>query len=151
MTSTSAGALTTTLVVTSCLVAGLAVTMWFRERLRRTRMEGKIPVLLAEARRDSVKRSTAVVSGRVAEQLAPYLPEFPYSPREARFLGTPVDLVVFEGLDADEVTRVVFVEVKTGGAGLSRRERSVRNCVQRGDVAFEVVRHRPTPIAVVGG
>jgi predicted Holliday junction resolvase-like endonuclease len=92
------------------------------------------------ARRDAVKRSTSVVRGKVTEALAPFFPDFPYSPREVRFLGTPIDLIVFEGLDENEVERVVFVEVKSGRASLSRRERSVRECIERGDVAYELLR-----------
>ena len=77
-----------------------------------------------------LRHSRAVTTGKVAEQLAPHFPEFPLNPREARFLGSPVDYVVFDGLEAGEVRRIVFVEVKTGGAGLSGRERLVRDAVR---------------------
>lgn len=81
-------------------------------------------------RKDAVQRSQAVVAGKVFEQLTPYLPGFPFNPKDARFLGSPVDLVVFDGLDEGELRRVVFVEVKTNGATLSTRERSVRDAVR---------------------
>jgi predicted Holliday junction resolvase-like endonuclease len=68
--------------------------------------------------------------GKVQEQLIPYLPDFPFNPKDARFIGSPVDFVVFDGLDGGELRQVVFVEVKTGGAALSTRERQVRNAVQ---------------------
>ena len=58
------------------------------------------------------------------------MPGFPLNPREARFLGSPVDFVVFDGLETGTVRQVVFVEVKTGGAGLSERERLVRDAVR---------------------
>ncbi|HXL10861.1 MAG TPA: Holliday junction resolvase-like protein, partial [Gemmatimonadales bacterium] len=51
-------------------------------------------------------------------------------PKDARFLGTPVDLVVFDGLDEGQLRRVVFIEVKTGEGALSVRERQVRDAVQ---------------------
>ncbi len=81
-------------------------------------------------REDAVHRSLAVTSGKVHEQLVPYLPTFPYNPRDVRFLGGPVDLVVFDGLAEGRVRRVVFLEVKTGGSGLTGRERSVRDAIQ---------------------
>lgn len=81
-------------------------------------------------RREAIARSAAVIAGRVHEQLVPHLPGFPFDPRDARFLGSPVDFVVFDGLSRGEVRRVVFLEIKTGGAGLSAREREVEAAVE---------------------
>ena len=47
----------------------------------------------------AVKKSKAVVAGKVAEQIAPFLPEFKYNPKDARFIGSPIDFIVFDGLD----------------------------------------------------
>jgi predicted Holliday junction resolvase-like endonuclease len=81
-------------------------------------------------RRDAVQRSLAVTSGKVHEQLVAYLPDFPFNPKDARFLGSPIDFVVFDGLSDGAVRQIVFVEVKTGAADLSGRERRVRDAVQ---------------------
>jgi predicted Holliday junction resolvase-like endonuclease len=91
-------------------------------------------------RADAVQRSQAVTAGKVHEQLVPYLPAFPYNPKDVRFLGSPVDLVVFDGLSEGRVRRVVFLEVKTGGSGLTGRERCVRDAVQAGDVEWAELR-----------
>jgi predicted Holliday junction resolvase-like endonuclease len=91
-------------------------------------------------RADAVQRSQAVTSGKVHEQLVPYLPAFPYNPKDVRFLGSPVDLVVFDGLTEGRVRRIVFLEVKTGGSGLTSRERCVRDAVQAGDVEWGELR-----------
>src|SRR5881398_962198 len=80
-------------------------------------------------RQDAVQRSQAVTTGKVHEQLVPYLPEFGFNPKDARFLGSPVDLLVFDGLADGAVRRVVFLEVKTGGAPLTQRERQVRDVI----------------------
>lgn len=90
----------------------------------------------AGIRRDAVERSQAVTIGKVAEQLVPFLPGFEFNPKDARFLGSPVDLVVFDGLSEGQVRRVVFIEVKTGAAGLTGRERQVRAAIQAGQVAW---------------
>ena len=91
-------------------------------------------------RQDAVQRSQAVTSGKVHEQLVPYLPEFGFNPKDARFLGSPVDLLVFDGLDDGELRRVVFIEIKTGGSALSGRERQVRDVVRARQVAWEELR-----------
>jgi len=91
-------------------------------------------------REDAVQRSQAVTAGKVHEQLLPYLPDFPFNPKDVRFLGSPTDLVVFDGLADGHVERVVFLEVKTGGAGLTARERSVRDAIQAREVEWLEVR-----------
>jgi predicted Holliday junction resolvase-like endonuclease len=94
----------------------------------------------ASIRRDAVQRSEAVTAGKVHEQLVAYLPAFPYNPKDVRFLGTPVDLVIFDGLTAGHLDRIVFLEIKTGGAGLTARERSIREVVRAGAVDWQELR-----------
>jgi len=94
----------------------------------------------AAIRENAVQRSLAVTAGKVHEQLVPYLPEFGFNPKDARFLGSPVDLVVFDGLAAGAVRRVVFLEVKTGGAALTARERQVRDVIEARAVVWAELR-----------
>ena len=87
-------------------------------------------------REDAVQRSQAVTAGKVHEQLIPYLPAFPYNPKDVRFLGSPIDFVVFDGLAEGRIRRVVFLEVKTGRSGLTSRERGVRAVIQAREVEW---------------
>ena len=80
-------------------------------------------------RRDAVQRSQSVTLGKVAEHLVPYLPDFRWNPKDARFVGSPVDYIVFDGLSEGALRRIVFVEVKTGAAAMTTRERQVRDAV----------------------
>ena len=91
-------------------------------------------------RQDAIQRSLAVTAGKVYEQLVPYLPNFPFNPKDARFLGSPVDFVVFDGLSEGQIQRIVFVEVKTGDAQLSGRERRVRDAIQEARVEWHELR-----------
>ncbi len=104
----------------------------------------------AAIREDAVQRSLAVTAGKVHEQLVPYLPEFGFNPKDARFLGSPVDLIVFDGLAAGDVRRVVFLEVKTGGAPLNTRERQVRDVIEAREVAWAGTRARRLAAASQG-
>ena len=110
----------------------------------------------ASIRQDAVLRSQAITAGKVHEQLIPYLPAFPFNPMDVRFLGSPVDLVVFDGLAEGRLRRVVFLEVKTGGAGLTTRERSVRDVIEAREVEWAELRvtrplARPSAAAGTGG
>lgn len=94
-------------------------------------------------REDAIKRSKAVTYGQVAEQLIPFTKDFNYNPKDSRFLGSPCDLVVFDGLSKGSLQRIVFIEVKTGGsARLSKREKQVQQVVEDLEVEFEVVYRR---------
>lgn len=118
------------------LIAGLAIGLlvaWVYWLLWRARYTATI-------RQDAVQRSLAVTAGKVHEQLLPYLPEFRFNPKDARFIGTPVDLIVFDGLAEGQVRRVVFVEVKTGSSALTGRERQVRDVIEARDVEWEELR-----------
>lgn len=93
-----------------------------------------------EIRADSVKRSKYVLTGKVAEQFAPFLEGFGYDPRDVRFLGSPVDLIVFDGLSEGQLRGVMFIEVKTGKSQLSQRERQLRDVIDGSEVFYEVLR-----------
>jgi predicted Holliday junction resolvase-like endonuclease len=95
----------------------------------------------AAIREDTLRRSQSVVAGKATEHLAPLLPGFDFDPRDARFLGSPIDFLVFDGLSEGEIREIVFVEIKTGpSAALTSRERRVRDAVDRGRVRFLEVR-----------
>ena len=120
--------MTTLIAVLATITALLALFLWWKARYTR------------DVRRDAIRRSLAVVTGKVAEQLVPFWPQFPFTPRDARFLGAPVDFVIFDGLSDGAVRRVVFVEVKTGDARVTPRERGIREAIERGAVEWMELR-----------
>jgi predicted Holliday junction resolvase-like endonuclease len=91
-----------------------------------------------QIREDATKRSRGVLGGKFSEQLAPYLPNFQYDPTDARFIGTPIDLLIFRGLSTGEPEEIVFLEIKSGKGNLSSKERRVRDLINDGKVRWEV-------------
>jgi predicted Holliday junction resolvase-like endonuclease len=90
-------------------------------------------------RLDAIQRSSAVTRGKVTEHIVPYLPGFDLDPKDIRFLGTPIDLIAFKGLNASsEEIEIVFIEVKTGRSALSARERAVKKAVEQKKVSWRV-------------
>ncbi len=122
--------------LTLTLVAIIAVLCYLLLRLK---------IREAAIRDDTLRRSHSVVAGKATEHLAPLLPGFEFDPRDARFLGSPVDFIVFDGLSEGEVQEIVFVEIKTGPfATLDSRERRVREAVDGRRVRFLEVRIDPS-------
>lgn len=78
----------------------------------------------------SFRKSSEVRLGKIGENLAPFLKDWPWDPRRFRFLGHPVDGIQF---NEDEI---IFVEVKTGGARLSKSQKGARNLIKEGKVSF---------------
>ena len=90
--------------------------------------------------REAIAQSRAVLGGKFVEQLAPYLPEFKYDPTEARFIGSPIDLIVFPGLASGDPEEIVIMEIKTGKTGqLTPQERKIRQLIEDGMVRWELI------------
>jgi len=96
--------------------------------------------LLPGYRKEAVEKSRSVLSGMFSEQLAPYLPDFPYSATECKFMGKPVDFLVFKGMDDKKISEVVFVEVKSGKAGLNTQEKNLKDAILNKRVKWEEYR-----------
>ncbi|MBA4069403.1 MAG: endonuclease [Acinetobacter sp.] len=102
---------------------------------------------LIAAQKRSVNTSRAVLKGKMAEQLAPIMPEFQYLPSDAKFLGDPVDYVVFDGYtdfrdgegDAEDI-EVILIDIKSGGARLTKGQQAIARAVKEGRVRFETIR-----------
>jgi predicted Holliday junction resolvase-like endonuclease len=98
---------------------------------------------MEQARKSAVNQSRAVLGGKFTEQMAPYLPEFKYDPTEARFIGSPIDLIVFPGLAQGDPEEIVIMEIKSGkNAQLTPQERKIRQLIEDGMVRWEEI-HQP--------
>jgi predicted Holliday junction resolvase-like endonuclease len=98
-----------------------------------------------EIRRAAINQSRAVLGGKFTEQLAPFLPEFKYDPTETRFIGSPIDLVVFPGLASGDPQEIVIMEIKTGkNCQLTPQQHKIRQLIEDGMVRWELLEHSET-------
>ena len=92
---------------------------------------------LEEIVKSRLKQSRAVLGGLVSEQIAPLLPDFPFDPGDCRFVGKPVDFIVFRGMNEKNISEVIFLEVKSGaGRNLNEQEKKLRDIIQAGKVSW---------------
>src|SRR6478672_1494961 len=140
------------------IIIGSAVTYYISQKSQQQKTireyESKIEILkeehqqaIKEVRNRSLDGSRAVIKGKIAEQLAPVLPNFKYLPSDARFIGEPVDYIVFNGYTdikdngGDESNlEVVILDIKTGQSSLSQLQQAIARAINAGRVRFEVVR-----------
>ncbi len=95
--------------------------------------EDKIP----EQRADAINRSRASLGGKFSENLSPYFPNFPFHPTEMRWLGSPVDYIVFKGMDNDKIEELIFLEIKSGKSVLTAREKQIRKLIEEKKVLWK--------------
>jgi predicted Holliday junction resolvase-like endonuclease len=119
--------------------AGMFV-MWIRNCLT-------LRSAVETASQRSVQQSRSTLKGQIAEQIAPLLPGFEYLPSDARFLGHPIDYVVFDGYteakDGNGDSRpieLVILDIKHGNAKLTTTQRAIAEAIEAGRVRFEMVR-----------
>lgn len=106
---------------------------------------------IRQERDDALERSRATLKGRIAEQMTPLLPEFiaKYEPADARFIGNPIDYVIFKNMTKnnngnDEPIEIVFLEVKTGSSNLTPRENKIKKAIEAQRIGFETLRQNNT-------
>lgn len=97
-----------------------------------------------QARKDALKRSRAVIRGQASEHLAPYVIKNT-NPKDYRFMGNPVDYICFDGLSdvldgkANEINKILFVDIKTGKSNLNKSQRRIRDAIEDSRVQFSVI------------
>ena len=95
---------------------------------------------MEKAKQAAIAQSRAVLGGKFTEQMAPYLPEFSYDPTEARFIGSPIDFIVFPGLASGDPQEIVIMEIKSGKAsGLTPAQRRIQQLIEDGMVRWELI------------
>ena len=122
------------------LLIGVAIAYYIGYKngtFRRDRFwEAEMPL----HRKDAIEKSRAVLGGQFSEQISPFMPGFKYSPTECRFVGKPVDFIVFQGMDGKNINEVVFLEVKSGKSSLSSSEKKLKDTIEKKRVRWEEYR-----------
>lgn len=121
------------LILATILILLVLLLLAFGAAIEKRNLEKKVK----SGRNDAIKRSRAVLSGQMIEQVAPYLPQFPCNPADVRFVGKPIDFIAFPGAaDGSKIEEVLFIEVKTGQSALSAREKEIKDAVKNGRIKY---------------
>ena len=129
---------TAAIIAVAVVVAILVII--FSVYIIRSIYEKRLRDELEQARKDAVSQSRAVLGGKFTEQMVPFFPDFAYDPTEVRFIGSPIDMVVFPGLAQGDPQEIVILEVKTGkNAQLTSVQKKIRQLVEDGMVRWDEV------------
>ena len=135
-------AVTVVVAILIIIVSNYIIRLNFERRFKEWR---DVEVLkwqteMEQARKSAVTQSRAVLGGKFTEQMVPFFPDFKYDPTEVRFIGSPIDMVVFPGLAKGDPEEIVILEVKTGkSAQLTPAQKKIRQLVEDGMVRWDEV------------
>jgi predicted Holliday junction resolvase-like endonuclease len=127
--------ITVVIAVLVIIFSILIIRLVYEKRFRDWRREETEVI-----RQAAINQSRAVLGGKFTEQMVPFFPDFRYDPTEVRFIGSPIDMIVFPGLARGEPEEIVILEVKTGrSAQLTPAQKKIRQLVEDGMVRWDEV------------
>lgn len=143
-------------MITAILLIGIVVLFLYILYLKKIRnlmikemeisAEKKFMELKEKLRKEILDKSRAGIKGRIGEQIVPFIKQFKYNPSDARFIGSPIDYIIFNGYTELKDNKkgksitVVFVEVKTGQkASLTYIQRKIKRAIEEKNVKWETI------------
>lgn len=118
----------------------IVLTYFIGKKMGEYLQRRELDEIIRSERKDAIKRSKAVMKGQISEEITPFSKDFPYNPSELKFLGKPIDFIVFKGMDDKEIDEVVFLEIKTGSSRLNKQEKKLKETIMKKNVRWEEYR-----------
>lgn len=122
----------------------IVIYLWFKNREWEIRFEQKIKEWLEKEetriRQDAISRSARTLSGKTLEKLIPFLDRFKHDPHDIRWLGDPIDLVIFDGQSTGNPEQITFCEVKSGESKLTKDQNRIRELIEKRKIKWEEFR-----------
>jgi len=133
-------------VITFVALCEVVYTLWRLQEVRKQK-DKEIEEMRAyyeKNKNQSSNTQRAVIKGQLAEQFYPLTDRCQYHPSDMRFMGMPIDYIIFDGYTAckDEgghINEIIFAEIKSGSSQLSRHQREIRDAVINGRVRWETI------------
>ena len=92
-----------------------------------------------KAKTQSEKAAISVGIGKIVEKILPTHKNFAFQAADCRFLGEPIDMIVFDSISENSIKHITFLDVKTGDARLNTHQKLVRDAINDGNVQWRMV------------
>lgn len=126
------------------VVGGIAIFFFVKNLQWRMKFDERVKKFLElqeqGIRKDAISRSARTLSGKTLEKLVPFLERFNHDPHDVRWIGDPIDLIVFDGYSDSgrkEIDKITFVEVKSGGSNLHSGQKNIRDAIEKKKIKWE--------------
>ena len=86
----------------------------------------------------AIEKSRRVIKGKISEQIAPLISfeNYDIKASDARFIGSPIDYIVFKGLSENNPKEIVFVEIKSEKSKLNEIQKKIKKLVENKKVRW---------------
>lgn len=135
------------LVIIIIVVVAVLGTVIHRLRNKIKRLRTEATTIAESFEKERVKihenskfRSAAANWGFTIENFVPFIDTFPIPSEDVNFLGKPIDFVGFTNTGSATKCEVHFIEVKSGSAFLSQKQKNIKKAIQEGRVKWHEVR-----------
>ncbi len=134
------------IILTSLIAVLLVVIIYFifKNREWKIKFEQRFKEWLEKEERrireDAIARSARTLSGKTLEKLIPFLEKFKHNSHDVKWLGDPIDLVVFDGYSEGNPQKITFLEVKSGNSKLTPNQNKIKKLVEKKKVEWEEFR-----------
>ncbi len=132
------------LEIVAVILLVAVIYFWFKNREWKIRLEQRLEEWKRREeeriRKDAIERSARVLSGKTLEKLVPFLDSFPYDAHDIRWLGDPIDLVIFDGYSSGKPSQIVLCEVKYGESGLTKNQNIIKDLIEKKKVIWKEFR-----------
>src|SRR3989344_50900 len=121
----------------------LAIFSYLLYKVGQYQKDGEWKDRVDKLRAEIADKQRAGIKGKVTEMFAPYLEGFPFKASECKFIGDPIDYVVFEGLDERDIKGIHFLDVKADSSELKPHQKQIRDIIeQKANLRFSTFRFR---------
>ena len=93
-----------------------------------------------EMRQKSAERGRKMVVSTVLKSMDDYFSKKKYNPYDIKPIIHPVDFVIFNGDNVDQVSEVVFLSKKSKNPNLAVLQKSVGECIKKKNYDFKIAR-----------
>ncbi len=131
---------TIALFLSGAVAGGIATYLflksWMEHRMEKWKNEASEGI-----KEEALERSRSVLKGKIGEHIAPFTRGFNYEPSDCRFIGAPIDYLIFEGLSEGKLEKIVLADIKTGKqAGLTEEQKEIKKLVKEGDIEWKTLK-----------
>ncbi|MEK6881008.1 MAG: Holliday junction resolvase-like protein [Nanoarchaeota archaeon] len=128
--------ITTIVLLILIAVVAFAIGYYIAKTKSHHHFQSQIPQL----RQEAISKSRSVLAGQFSENLAPFLPGFPFNPKEVRFIGNPIDFIAFKGLNEKQIEEIAFIEIKSGNSKLNETQKQIKEAIKGKKISFHEYR-----------
>jgi len=134
--------ITTILIISLIVIIIVLIFIIAASEEKRKNIVQEYEMTINTERKNAIKQSKSVIRGQVTEQMVPIFGEFPYNVQDCKFLGQPVDYIVFENMSKiregeDLPLTIILSDVKFNTASKTKIQKAIKEAILKGNIKFE--------------